>query len=99
MEPPAHVVALVTPKNHPWRADLLERGNDQQTPELDVTGAMPTGVAVAHAVNDWLLELARTPRVQVPEVSAESLRRARRVQDRYASLRLSLTDTVNVILA
>jgi uncharacterized protein len=53
----------------------------------------------AYAVNDWLLEQARTPRVEVPQVSAETLRRARLVQNRYASLRLDLTDAVNVILA
>lgn len=41
------------------------------------------GRPAAYAVTDWLLEQARTPRVQVPEVSAETLRRARRVQDRY----------------
>lgn len=57
------------------------------------------GRPAAYAVNDWLLEQARTPRVQVPEVLAETLRRARRVQDRYASLRLDLTDAVNVVLA
>lgn len=32
-------------------------------------------------------------------MSAETLRRACRVQDRYASLRLDLTDAVNVVLA
>lgn len=57
------------------------------------------GRRTAYAVNDWLLEQARTARVQVPVVSSETLRRARRVQDRYASLRLDLTDAVNVILA
>jgi predicted nucleic acid-binding protein len=57
------------------------------------------GRTAAYAVNDWLLDQARTPRVRVPEVSAETLRRARRVQDRYASLRLDLTEAVNVVLA
>ncbi|WP_258534833.1 hypothetical protein [Streptomyces sp. PT12] len=35
----------------------------------------------------------------VPEVSAGTLRRARAVQNRYAALRLDLTDAVNVVLA
>jgi predicted nucleic acid-binding protein len=58
-----------------------------------------SGRPAARAVNDWLLEQARTPRVQVPEVSAETLRRARRVQESYASLRPDLTDAVSVVLA
>ncbi|GAA1356234.1 PIN domain-containing protein [Streptomyces beijiangensis] len=53
----------------------------------------------AHTVNDWLLGQARTLRVLVPEVSVDLLRRARGVQDRYASLRLDLADAVNVVLA
>lgn len=53
----------------------------------------------ACAVNDWLLEQTRSTRVQVPELTAETLHRARRVQDHYASLELDLTDAVNVILA
>lgn len=57
------------------------------------------GRQVAYVVNDWLLDQAATSRIEVAEVSAESLRRARRVQDRYAGLRLDLTDAVNVVLA
>src|SRR5262249_20719091 len=57
------------------------------------------GRTAAYTVNGWLLEQPRTPRVQVPEVSPETLRRARRVQNHYASLHLDLTDAVNVILA
>jgi predicted nucleic acid-binding protein len=53
----------------------------------------------AHAVNDWLLAQERTGRVAVPEVSADILRKARKVQNRYAALRLDLTDAVNVVLA
>ncbi|RKN07541.1 PIN domain-containing protein [Streptomyces radicis] len=53
----------------------------------------------AHAVNDWLMGQERTGRVAVPEVSAGTLRRARAVQNRYAALRLDLTDAVNVVLA
>jgi len=67
--------------------------------EIEHIMARSGGRRAAYAVNDWLLEQARTARVQVPVVSSETLRRARRVQDRYADLRLDLTDAVNVILA
>jgi predicted nucleic acid-binding protein len=53
----------------------------------------------AYAVNDWLLAQERTGRVAIPELSAETLRKARVVQNRYAALRLDLTDAVNVVLA
>ncbi|WP_049568466.1 PIN domain-containing protein [Streptomyces sp. SBT349] len=53
----------------------------------------------AHAVNDWLLAQEHTGRVAVPELSAVTLRKARQVQNRYADLRLDLTDAVNVVLA
>lgn len=53
----------------------------------------------AHTVNDWLLHQERTGRVAIPELSADALRKARRVQDRYTALRLDLADAVNVVLA
>lgn len=53
----------------------------------------------AHAVNDWLLDQERTGRVAIPALSADTLRKARRVQNRYAALGLDLTDAVNVVLA
>jgi predicted nucleic acid-binding protein len=53
----------------------------------------------ALSVNDWLLSQEQTGRVAVPGLSAETLRKARKVQDRYAALRLDLTDAVNVLLA
>ncbi|MEV5770341.1 PIN domain-containing protein [Streptomyces antimycoticus] len=53
----------------------------------------------AHAVNDWLLAQEHTGRVAIPKLSADTFRKARKVQDRYASLRLDLTDAVNVVLA
>ncbi|ARQ69614.1 PIN domain-containing protein [Streptomyces marincola] len=53
----------------------------------------------AHSVNDWLLSQERTGRVAIPELSAVTLHRARVVQNRYAALRLDLTDAVNVVLA
>ncbi|KAB8158892.1 PIN domain-containing protein [Streptomyces sp. 3MP-14] len=53
----------------------------------------------ALAINDWLLEQERTGRVAVPAVSAATLRTARRVQNRYAGLRIDLADAVNVVVA
>ncbi|WP_306365156.1 type II toxin-antitoxin system VapC family toxin [Nocardia sp. CC227C] len=53
----------------------------------------------AYAVNDWLLAQERTGRIEVPTVSADLLRVARKVQDRYLSLHLDLTDATNVSLA
>ncbi|MFR9727116.1 PIN domain-containing protein [Streptomyces sp. MS19] len=53
----------------------------------------------ASVVNDWLLAQERSGRVAIPELSAETLRNARLVQNRYAALRLDLTDAVNVVLA
>lgn len=53
----------------------------------------------AYAVNDWLLKQATIERVLVPEIGAESLRMARRIQVKYEALRLDLTDAVNVVLA
>jgi predicted nucleic acid-binding protein len=53
----------------------------------------------AHAVNDWLLAEERTGRLGIPEVSADTMRKARTVQNRYAALHLDLTDAVNVVLA
>lgn len=53
----------------------------------------------AYRVNDWLLDQERTGRMAIPQVSADTLRKARLVQNRYADLRLDLTDAVNVVLA
>jgi predicted nucleic acid-binding protein len=53
----------------------------------------------AHVVNDWLLAQEGAGRVAIPALSADTLRKARKVQDRYAALRLDLTDAVNVVLA
>ncbi|MEU1805751.1 VapC toxin family PIN domain ribonuclease [Streptomyces sp. NPDC019937] len=53
----------------------------------------------AHAVNDWLLAQEHTGRVAVPKLSADTPRKARKIQDRYAALRLDLTHAVNVVLA
>lgn len=53
----------------------------------------------AGAVQDWLLGQTRSRRVLIPDVSADVLRTARRVQTRYAALRLDLADAVNVAVA
>jgi len=53
----------------------------------------------AHTVNDWLLAQERTLRVVIPHLTADTLRKARFVQDRYAALTLDLADAVNVVLA
>ncbi|MFI6312436.1 type II toxin-antitoxin system VapC family toxin [Nocardia fusca] len=53
----------------------------------------------AYAVNDWILAQERTGRIEVPTVSADLLRVARRVQNSYLALRLDLTDATNVSLA
>ncbi len=57
------------------------------------------GRSAAYGVNDWLLKNAEGRRIVVPELTAEMLRRARSVQDRYRDLRLDLADAVNVVLA
>lgn len=53
----------------------------------------------ALAINDWLLAQDRTGRVAIAAVTASTLRTARTVQNRYAALRLDLTDAVSVVLA
>ncbi|MFD7844537.1 type II toxin-antitoxin system VapC family toxin [Nocardia sp. NPDC059764] len=53
----------------------------------------------AYGVNDWLLAQERSGRIEIADVSAEMLRIARRVQQRYVALRLDLTDATNIALA
>lgn len=67
--------------------------------EIEHITARNVGRGAALAVNDWLLAQERTGRIAVPELTAAMLGRARIVQDRYAALRLDLTDAVNVVLA
>lgn len=67
--------------------------------EIEHITTRNVGRQAALSVNDWLLEQERTGRVAVPGLSADTLRKARTVQDRYAALRLDLTDAVNVMLA
>jgi predicted nucleic acid-binding protein len=51
---------------------------------------------IAH---NWLLQAEQDGLVAIPTVDATTLRRARKIQDRYSDLRLDLADAVNVILA
>ncbi|MBO0855505.1 MAG: PIN domain-containing protein [Nocardia sp.] len=53
----------------------------------------------AYAVNDWLLAQAGSGRIEVPAVTADLLRIARKVQNRYLAMRLDLTDATNISLA
>ncbi|WP_278263157.1 PIN domain-containing protein [Nocardia sp. AG03] len=54
---------------------------------------------VAYGVNDWLLAQESKGRVEIPGITAETFRTARRVQNRYLALKLDLTDATNVSLA
>lgn len=55
--------------------------------------------AAASSINDWLLAEQPGGRIAIPDLSHGHLRKARRVQDRYADLHLDLTDAVLVVLA
>ncbi|MGX1773054.1 PIN domain-containing protein [Nocardia brasiliensis] len=55
--------------------------------------------STAGVINDWLLEHEPAGRVAVPALLSDYLRKARVVQNKYADLRLDLTDAVNVVLA
>ncbi|PXX64031.1 putative nucleic acid-binding protein [Nocardia tenerifensis] len=55
--------------------------------------------STAGMLNDWLLAQEPLGRVAAPDLPSGLLRKARRVQDHYAALRLDLTDAVNVVLA
>lgn len=100
------VVAAINsadPEHHAARSAWRQASTTIVSPlvflEIEHIMVREGGRSAAYAVNDWLLEQTETLRVQVPEVSAMTLGRARRVQDRYARLRLDLTDAVNVVLA
>ena len=67
--------------------------------EVDHVMTSRKGRQAAWQISDWLLDQVRDDRVRVVDVSAKALRRARAVQNRYADLRLDLTDAVNVVLA
>lgn len=67
--------------------------------EIEHITTRNVGRPAALAINDWLLAQERTGRVDIPVVSAPTLRMARMIRDRYAALRLDLTDAVSVALA
>ncbi|WP_225844740.1 type II toxin-antitoxin system VapC family toxin [Streptomyces sp. HPF1205] len=67
--------------------------------EIEHITTRNVGRRAADTVKDWLLQQERTLRVLIPNVSADLLRKARSVQNRYGSLNLDLTDAVNVVLA
>jgi predicted nucleic acid-binding protein len=67
--------------------------------EIEHITTRNVGRRAALGAQDWLLRSERAGLVDVPGVSATTLRRARAVQDRYADLPLDLTDAVNAVLA
>lgn len=67
--------------------------------EIEHITTRNVGRKAAYRVNDWLLGQERTGRMAIPQASADTLRKARLVQNHYADLRLDLTDAVNVVLA
>ncbi|MEY9965848.1 putative nucleic acid-binding protein [Streptacidiphilus sp. MAP12-16] len=67
--------------------------------EIEHITTRNVGRQAALAVNDWLLAQEQTGRVAVPGLPAATFRKARKIQDRYAALRLDLADAVNVLLA
>lgn len=67
--------------------------------EIEHVTTRNVGRRAALATNDWLLAQERAGRIAVPAVSAPMLRIARQIQDRYAALRLDLTDAVSVVVA
>ena len=94
---------VADPEHEAARASLREAALTVVSPlvllEIEHITTRNVGRQAALSVNDWLLSQEQTGRVAVPGLSADTLRKARKVQDRYAGLRLDLTDAVNVVLA
>lgn len=67
--------------------------------EVEHVTTRNVGRRAALAINDWLLAQERAGRIDVPAVSAPTLRIARRIQNRYDALQLDLTDAVTVVVA
>ncbi|QZA09567.1 PIN domain-containing protein [Mycolicibacter heraklionensis] len=67
--------------------------------EIEHVTTRNVGRQAALAINDWLLAQERTGRVTIATVTASTLRTARTVQNRYAALRLDLTDAISVAMA
>lgn len=82
-----------------WRRAAVSVISPLVFAEIEHVMTSRRGRRAAFVVNDWLLEQDAMSRVEVADVSAEALRRARRVQDRYSKLGLDLADAVNVVLA
>ena len=91
------------PEHLPARQSLIEAALTVVSPlvflEIEHITTGNVGRSAALALNDWLLDQQRTGRVAIPAVSASMLRIARSVQNRYATLRLDLTDAVSVVVA
>lgn len=67
--------------------------------ELDHLACRVLGRRAADQAIDDIRRWARAGRAILPEVSADTLDQAQAVRTQYASLRLDLTDAVNVALA
>lgn len=91
------------PEHQPARSSLIGAALTVVSPlvllEIEHVTTRNVGRTAALAINDWLLAQERTGRVAIAPVSATTLRTARLVQNRYAALRLDLTDAVSVALA
>lgn len=91
------------PEHAPARRVLIEAPLTVISPlvllEIEHIATRNVSRQAALAINDWLLAQDRTGRVAIAAVTAATLRTARAVQNRYAALRLDLTDAVSVVLA
>lgn len=67
--------------------------------EIEHIATRNVGRRAALTINDWLLTQEQIGRVAIATVTATTLRIARTIQNRYAALRLDLTDAVTVVLA
>jgi uncharacterized protein len=90
------------PEHHSARKALGQASATVVSPlvmlEIEHITTRNVNCRAAHTVNDWLLPQERALRVIVPHLTADSLRKARFVQDRYAALTLDLANAVNVVL-
>lgn len=91
------------PEHRTARKSLIEAALTVLSPlvflEIEHVTTRKVSRAAALAIADWLLAQERTGRLAVAAVTAPTLRIARTVQNRYAALRLDLTDAVSVVLA
>lgn len=67
--------------------------------ELDHLACRILGRQVANQAIDDIRRWAHAGRAILPEISADTLDKAQHVREKYAELRLDLTDAVNVALA